>query len=335
MAQENRPESGNGYGENDKEYEDGENGYVGGASPELDLDGREEVPDQGRIPTETIGSLDGLSVRRTAHTGDTVEDAGDDSQKDLLRPLSFSRNEDFQGNEGKLRTEADYSRGSGWVGGKLWGEEALGLSSNENTPLDRAAPKGFDPSESQRRNREAISREGAPQVRADQAGQEGQAGQEVQGDLRDQGRDLGRRERITASQAFGRDVGASGLSGAAFDDDAEGAIRRREGQAAPGSQGSHSSDWTAVLGKLGGSSPGSQENIMLSEKFRGVKFPASREDILQKLPPDAAFKVRKVSLDLREAVGASRLGQFRNMNEIIDCVKDAIREAEHRELHPT
>ena len=300
MAQENPPKP-----ENDNQ--------VGGDSPELYLDGREEVPDQGRIPTEKVKNLDETSIRRRAHTGDAVEDAGDDSQKGLLQPLSFTRNEDFQGNEGKLRTEADFSRGSGWEGGKLWGEEALGLSSHEDTPLDQAAPKGFDISESQRRNREAISRESG--------GMQGQEGPAIEGDLRDQGRDLGRRERITGSQAFGRDVGASGLSEAGYDD-VEESIRRRAAQAA------HSSDWTAVLGKLGGSSPGSQENLLLSEKFQGVKFPSSREDILQRLSPDSIFKVRMVSLDLREAVAASRLSQFRSMNEIIDCVKDAIRGAE-------
>jgi hypothetical protein len=309
MARENPPQS-----ENDN-LEGGDSLGV-----DLDLDGREDVPDQGRIPTEKVKNLDETSIRRRAHTGDAVEDAGDDSQKGLLRPLSFSRNEDFQGNEGKLRTEADFSRGSGWEGGKLWGEEALGLSSNENTPLDQAAPKGFDPSESQRRNREAISRESG--------GSQGGEGAAIQGDLRDQGRDLGRRERITGSQAFGRDVGSSGHSEAAYDD-VEETIRRRAAQAA------HKSDWTAVLGKLGGSSPGSEENLLLSEMFRGVKFPSSREEILQKLPADAVFKVRMLSLDLREAVAASRLGQFRSMNDLIDCVKDAIREAEHREYHPT
>jgi hypothetical protein len=297
----------------------------GGDSVErdLDLDGRDDVPDQGRIPTEKVKNLDETSIRRRAHTGDAVEDAGDDSQKGLLRPLSFSRNEDFQGNEGKLRTEPDFSRGSGWEGGKLWGEEALGLSSNENTPLDQAAPKGFDASESQLRNREAISRESELN--------KGQPGAAIQGDLRDQGRDLGRREQATASQAFGRDVGASGLSEAGYDD-VEQSIRRRAAQA---SGSAHGSDWTAVLRKLGGSSPGSEENLLLSEKFSGVKFPSSHEEILQKLPADAVFKAGMVSIDLREAVAASRLSRFRSMNDLIDCVKDAIREAEHRELHST
>ena len=210
--------------------------------------------------------------------------------------------------------------GSGWEGGKLWGEESLGLSSNENTPLEQASPKGFDLSESQRRNREAISRE--------ESGTQDRESAAAQGDLRDQGRDLGRRERITASQAFGRDVGASGLPEGASDD-VEETMRHRAALA------SHNSDWTAVLGKLGGSSPGSQENLLLLDKFHGIMFPSSREDILHKMPPDSIFKVRTVSIDLHEAVAASRLAQFRSMNEIIDCVKDAIREAEHRELHPT
>lgn len=216
--------------------------------------------------------------------------------------------------------EADYSRGSGWLGGKLWGEDGPDHSSNENTPLEEAAPKGFDLSETQRRNREAIDREGG--------GQRDEDGPAVQGDLRDQGRDLGSRERVTASQAFGRDVGVSGLPEARYDD-VEDVIRRRAAQAA------HNSDWTAVLRKLGGSSPGSEENLLLSEKFGGVKFPSSPEEILQNLPPDPFFKKGPVSLDLREAVAASRLDRFRSMNDLIDCVKDAIREAEHKEIHPS
>lgn len=317
MAQENRGNAP--LSENDEN----ENPDGGDSSdlklPEVNLDGGDDVPDQGRIPTEKVKHLDDLSIRRRAHTGDAVVDAGDEAQKRLLRPLSFSRNDDFQGNEGKLSTDADFSRGSGWEGGKLWGEEALGLSSGENTPSEQAAPKGFDLSESQQRNREAIAREG----RGDQVPGEPAA----QGDLRDQGRDLGRRERKTATQAFGRDVGASGLSGI-VQDDVEEAIRRRAAQA-------HKPDWTAVLGKLGGSSPGSEENLQLSEKFQGVHFPSSREEIIRKLPVDAVFKARMVAIDLREAVAASRLGQFRGMNDLIDCVKDAIREAEKRELRPT
>jgi hypothetical protein len=308
----------------------------GGDSPELDLDGAESVPNQGRIPTEKVKNLDEISIRRSANTGDIVDDAGDDDQKRILKELKFSRNEDFQGNEGKLRTDADYSRGSGWLGGKLWGEEELGYSSNENTPLEEAAPKGFDLTESQRRNREAIAREGGgedvseedSEKDSEKGGQKGEDGPAMQGDLRDQGRDLGRRDRITATQAFGRDVGVSGLPETGYDD-VEETLRLRAAQAA------HSSDWTAVLLKLGGGSPGSEENLMLSEKFSGVKFPSSPEEILHKLPPEPFFKKGPVSIDLREAVAASRLDRFRSMNDLIDCVKDAIREAEHREFHPT
>ena len=95
----------------------------------------------------------------------------------------------------------------------------------------------------------------------------------------------------------------------------------------------HNSDWTAVLGKLGGSSPGSEENLQLAEKFRFVKFPSTRDDVLQKLPSGAEFKVRAVAVDLREAVNECHTPIFRTLNDLIDCVKDTIRRAEKLEPH--
>lgn len=94
--------------------------------------------------------------------------------------------------------------------------------------------------------------------------------------------------------------------------------------------------WTAVLGKLGGSSPGSEENLRLGEIFRRVKFPADRGQVLEKLDPGAEFLVRPgVALDMREAVELSRVSEFRNLNDLIDCVKDALRRADALERHPT
>ncbi len=266
------------------------------------------------------------SIRRRANTGDIVEEAGDDSQKPLVRPLSFTRNDDYQGNEAKLPTDADFSRGSGWEGGKLWGEEALGISSGESTPPEEAAPKGFDLSEEQKRNRDAIARETMESHRADTTlSTEEKAKEGMVGDLRDQGRDLGRRQQATASQAFGRDIGSSALRGIEEGDEEE-AILRRASQR-------HNSDWTAVLGKLGGASPGSEENLLLAEKFKTAKFPSTREEILEKLVSGAQFKVRAVSIGLRDAVSHSRTSVFRSMYDLIDCVKDEIRRVEKRQFH--
>jgi hypothetical protein len=98
--------------------------------------------------------------------------------------------------------------------------------------------------------------------------------------------------------------------------------------------GEKHADWNLVLGKLGGSSPGSEENLQLADKFAGVSFPASREEVLRSLPPGAEFHVRSVAVDLREAVAESRTGTFRFLNDLIDCVKDALRRAEMWERHP-
>lgn len=103
----------------------------------------------------------------------------------------------------------------------------------------------------------------------------------------------------------------------------------------PARRASHSSDWTAVLGRLGGSSPGSEENLQLAETFAGVHFPATPEDVLRCLPPVSEFRVRKVAVDLRRAIAGSRAPAFQNANDLIDAVKDEIRRAEKREAKRT
>lgn len=98
-----------------------------------------------------------------------------------------------------------------------------------------------------------------------------------------------------------------------------------------GNRAGHSSDWTAVLGKLGGSSPGSEYNLQLAEKFANVNFPAGKDEVLRALPPDAEFRVSVAAVDLREAVMESKAREFRGLYDLIDCVKDELRRAERRE----
>jgi len=94
------------------------------------------------------------------------------------------------------------------------------------------------------------------------------------------------------------------------------------------------SDWTAVLGRLGGTSPGSEENQQLAETFAAVRFPASREDVLRCLPPTAEFKAaRTVSVDLREAITDSQAQAFRNLYDLIEAVKDEVRRSGIRQPH--
>jgi hypothetical protein len=96
----------------------------------------------------------------------------------------------------------------------------------------------------------------------------------------------------------------------------------------------HASDWTAVLGHLGGSSPGSEENQQLFEKFASVHFPVSRDDVLRSLPASAEFRARGIAVDLREAIADSRTQVFRSLSDLIDAVKDEIRRSEKRLQHP-
>lgn len=320
-------------------------GATGEARDERDTDERFEdhpelAPDESRISAETVPDLQRESIRRRAgleETGEAPVDPPPGRGPSESRG-GFDRNDDFMGNEARLPTDADYSRGSGWLGGKLWGEDEVGANSGEDTPADEADPIGFQPSVDQIRNRQAIagaSPTGTSSVGDAPAGGnlQGTPGAEspeersqegAEGDLRTQGRDLGNREQATASQAFGRDVGASGLPGIDGQEDEADIIRRRAAARV-------NSGWASVSRRLGGSSPGSAENLQLTEKFNMIKFPSTREEVLQKLPPGSEFRIDDRVIDLREAVAECRLPVFRTTFDLIDCVKDAIRRAESLE----
>jgi hypothetical protein len=282
----------------------------------------ELAPDESRISVVTGEDPEKESIRRTANTGDIVDDAGDAaSGAGPNAELSFDRSSDYMGSEASVAETEEFARGSGSLAGKLWGEDAIGAESGEPRGPEGAgagettAVQGFDPSAKQEANRRsaepgsALTGEGEPD----------------QGDRIYQGRDLGDRPQVTATQAFGRDIGASGLPGERAIA-GEGADRPR--------RANRPSDWTAVLGRLGGSSPGSEENLQLAEKFAAVRFPATREEVLRCLPAVAEFRVRTVSVDLREAIAESRAQSFRNMYDLIDAVKDEIRRAEKRQPNP-
>jgi hypothetical protein len=282
----------------------------------------ELAPDESRISVVTGEDVEKESIRRTANTGDIVEDAGDSGSGAGPNPeLSFDRSSDYMGSEASVAETEDFARGSGSLAGKLWGEEAIGAESGEpggpegTGAGETTAVGGFDPSAQQEANmRSAETGSGL----TDEAVPD-------QGDRIYQGRDLGDRPQVTATQAFGRDIGASGLPGDRTLVE-EGANRPR--------RSNRPSDWTAVLGRLGGSSPGSEENLQLAEKFAAVRFPATREEVLRCLPPAAEFRVRTVSVDLHEAIAESRARSFGNMYDLIDAVKDGIRRAEKRQPHP-
>jgi hypothetical protein len=133
---------------------------------------------------------------------------------------------------------------------------------------------------------------------------------------------------VAGTGDFGRGSGV--LSGKSRGGDA---LEARSGEAAGPERrrAGRPSDWSAVLGRLGGSSPGSEENLQLAEKFAAVRFPATRDDVLRSLPPDAGFRVRSAAVDLREAIQESRAQVFQNTYDLIDAVKDEFRRAEQRE----
>jgi hypothetical protein len=271
----------------------------------------EEAPDQSRISVEKIKSLEDEPIRRLANTGDIVEDAGEKPAAELR----FDRNQDFAGNEASLDTDADYSRGSGFLGGKLIGEPPA----SEEEISEPTSNRGFDPSAEQAKNIAAARRQ------SPQPGRSGPA--DMGGDLRDQGRDIGRRDQVTGLQRFGRDMGSSGLSelGEHF-----------EAADLPQHDAStkEHEEWSRVLRRLGGSSPGSAENLQLTEKFGVVQFPATHDAVLRKLAPGTEFRIKEgIAIDLRQAVMESHTEVFRNMNDLIDCVKDALRRAEFLERH--
>ena len=289
--------------------------FEGADTDELFEDHPEAAPDESRISVETGRDIGKESIRRRANTGDIVDDAGDEHR---VAEINFDRNQDFGGNAGALSTDADFTRGSGYVGSELVGEENPTARGIPGTRPDNVANLGFETSAQQDRNIEAIQRDQESRSQGRKA-EPSTPKTGFSGDPWMQGRDLGRREQVTVTQRFGRDIGASGLS----HEDAYDAPQR------PGSMGRDHKDWTAVLGKLGGSSPGSEENLRLAEVFGKVQFPALPGDVLARLEGGKEFRIGKdIILDLRHAVANCRKDVFRNVNEVIDCVKDELRRME-------
>lgn len=282
-----------------------------GDSEEQDTDEQfadhpELAPSEGRIPVERIKDLEAEAHRR-AEAGDAVDDAGDRHHK---LELNFALNQDFAGDEASLPTDADYSRGSGYIGGKLEGEEHSG----ESNPVG-IRPMGFDSSLEQERNREAILREEEESV-GDWSAHPPDPESAIS-----QGRDIRHPDQVTGIQAFGRDVGATGL-------DQEDREEQGTGPARTPPSPEHKL-WASVLRRLGGSSPGSEENLQLSDRFSRVQFPADRNGVINRIEPGAEFRIREgISVDLKEAVEHSRLKLFRNLGDLVDCVKDELRRQE-------
>lgn len=266
----------------------------------------ELAPSESRISVERIKDLEAEAQRR-AQAGDAVDDAGDRQRK---LELDFALNQDFAGDESSLATDADFSRGSGYIGGKLEGEGPSG----ERNPVGIHS-QGFDSSQEQERNRDAILKEEAESV-GDWSAHPPEADSEIS-----QGRDVRHPDQVTGIQAFGRDVGASGL-------DQEDREEQGMGPAKTPPSPEHKL-WASVLRRLGGSSPGSEENLQLSDRFSRVQFPADRNGVINRIEPGAEFRIREgISVDLKEAVEHSRLKVFRNLGDLVDCVKDELRRQE-------
>ena len=184
-----------------------------------------------------------------------------------------------------------------------------------------AHSRGFDPSSEQERNREAIQRE-----EDESAGDWSAHPVDHESEI-DQGRDVYHPQQATATQAFGRDMGSSGLD-----------QEDRDGHGISPAKAAPSPEhrlWASVLRRLGGSSPGSEENLQLSDKFSRVQFPADRDGVIRRLEPGAEFRIREgISVDLKEAVEHSRLKSFRNLGDLVDCVKDELRRQEAAGIRP-
>ena len=264
----------------------------------------ELAPSQGRMSVGTVKDL-GEEARKRNLAGDPVDEAGDSQRK---IDLDFARNQDFGGSEGSLQDpQPDYTRGSGFLGGKLVGE---GPSGEERLTYEG----GFQPSENQERNIEAIRREepGVGDWTAHPPDTEGYV---------TQGRDYPRPAQATGTQAFGRDVGASGLT----QDDREGdSFSEGRAQVPPNHK-----VWSSILKRLGGSSPGSEENLQLADLFSRVQFPADHDGVYSRLAPGAEFRLREgIVVDLHQAIEHSRVRTFRNIGDLVDCVKDELRRME-------
>lgn len=99
----------------------------------------ELAPSENRVTMENVKDLQ-KEARKRSLAGDAVEDAGDRHHK---IELEFTRNNDFAGNEAALPTDADYTRGSGFIGGKLVGEGASGEEGSEAAGEPHHAAEGF------------------------------------------------------------------------------------------------------------------------------------------------------------------------------------------------
>jgi hypothetical protein len=267
----------------------------------------ELAPSQGRMSVEKVKDLD-EEARKRSLAGDAVEEAGDRQRK---TDLDFVRNNDYGGNEGSLAGgEPDYSRGSGFIGGKLVGEGPSGEEDRIGTHEG-----GFQSSEKQARDLEAIHRE-----------EEGGAGDwsahPSESESHDiQGRDYPKPSQKTGIQGFGRDLGSSGLG---QEDREQDSFSQGRTQEPPNHK-----IWAAILKRLGGSSPGSEENLQLAGLFSRVQFPSDREGVFAKLAPGAEFRLREgIVVDLHQAVEHSRARSFRNIGDLVDCVKDELRRME-------
>lgn len=266
-------------------------------------DHAEMAPSQARMSVEKVTDLD-EEIRKRNLAGNPVEEAGDLQHK---VDLDFARNQDFGGDEGDLGPQPDFTRGSGFIGGKLVGE---GPSGEER----RTDEGGFPPSRNQERNVEAIRREveGGGDWSAHPPGSE---------DFLVQGRDYPRPAQATGTQAFGRDVGASGLT---QEDRAGESFSEGASQVPPNHK-----VWAGILKRLGGSSPGSEENLQLAELFSKVQFPADREGVVTRLVEGAEFRLKEgIVVDLHQALEHSRTRVFRNIGDLVDCVKDELRRME-------
>lgn len=266
----------------------------------------ELAPSESRISKEKVKGLEAESHRRSL-AGEPVEDAGDTHRK---VELNFVRNNDIGGNEMALPTGADdYSRGSGFIGGKLVGEGPSG----ERNPSAEAP--GFPSSADQERNIEAIRRE-ETESQGDWSAHPMDVDSEVS-----QGRDVSRPRQATGTQQFGRDVGSSGLD----EEDRDG---HGMGPGKTQSPPNHKI-WSAILRRLGGSSPGSEENLELARLFQRVQFPTDKEGVSSRLEPGAEFRLKEgIVVDLRQALDHSRAKTFRNLNDLVDVVKDELRRQE-------
>ncbi len=272
----------------------------------------ELAPSENRVSIENVKDLD-EEARKRSLAGDPVEDAGDRHHK---IELEFTRNNDFAGNEAALSTDADdFSRGSGFIGGKLVGEGQSGEDYSPVADEPHHPAEGFTPSVDQLRNIEAIRREDEESL-GDWSAHPRDLESEVS-----QGRDFPRPGRATGTQAFGRDMGATGL-------DQE---EREEQEAGPGRQPPTAEQklWASILRRLGGSSPGSEENLQLAAIFSNVQYPADRPTVMQKLAPGAEFRLKEgIEVDLKKAVEQSRMKIFRNLGDLVDSVKDELRRME-------